>query len=57
MAVAVAVDVAVAVGVAVGVAVAVGVGVGVPPAGAWIATIIDEPVLKNPTVALAAWGG
>ena len=46
-------------GVAVGVAVAVGVGVGVPPppAGAWIATIIGEPVLKNPTVALAACGG
>ena len=42
-------------GVAVGVAVAVGVGVGVgvpPPAGAWIATIIGDPVLKNPTVAL-----
>ena len=46
-----------AVGVAVDVAVAVGVGVGVPPAGAWIATIIGEPVLKNPTVALAACGG
>ena len=45
----------VAVGVAVDVAVAVGVGVGVPPAGAWIATIIGEPVLKNPTVALAFW--
>jgi len=46
-------------GVAVGVAVAVGVGVGVPPppAGAWIATIVGEPVLKNPTVALAACGG
>ena len=47
-------------GVAVGVAVAVGVGVGVgvpPPAGAWIATIIGEPVLKNPTVALVACGG
>ena len=46
-------------GVAVGVAVAVGVGVGVPPppAGAWIATIIGDPVLKNPTVALAACGG
>jgi hypothetical protein len=57
VAVAVAVDVAVAVAVGVGVAVAVGVGVGVPPAGAWIATIIGEPVLKNPTVALAACGG
>ena len=47
-------------GVAVGVAVAVGVGVGVgvpPPPGAWIATIIGDPVLKNPTVALAACGG
>ena len=47
----------VAVGVAVAVAVAVGVGVGVPPAGAWIATIMGEPVLKNPTVAVAACGG
>ena len=47
----------VAVGVAVVVAVAVGVGVGVPPAGAWIATIIGDPVLKNPTVALAVCGG
>jgi len=55
--VAVAVDVAVAVGVGVAVAVAVGVGVGVPPAGAWIATIIGEPVLKNPTVPLADCGG
>ena len=53
MAVGGAVDVAV--DVAVGVA--VGVGVGVPPAGAWIATIMGEPVLKNPTVALAACGG
>ena len=51
VAVGVAVDVAVAVGVA------VGVGVGVPPAGAWIATIIGEPVLKNPTMALATCGG
>ena len=57
MAVGVAVAVAVAVGVAVAVAVAVGVGVGVPPAGAWIATIIGEPVLKYPTVALTACGG
>ena len=56
--VAVAVAVAVAVGVTVTVAVGVGVGVGVvPPAGAWIATIIGAPVLKNPTVALAACGG
>ena len=47
-------------GVAVGVAVAVAVGVGVgvpPPAGAWIATVMGEPVLKNPTLALAACGG
>ena len=60
MAVGVAVAVAVAVGVAVAVAVAVGVTVGVgvaPPAGPWIATIIGEPVLKNPTVALADCGG
>ena len=47
---------AVAVGVAVGVAVAVGVGVA-PAAGPWIATIIGEPALKKPTVALAACGG
>ena len=53
----VAVAVAVDVGVAVAVGVAVGVGVGVPPAGAWIATIIGEPVLKNPTMALATCGG
>jgi hypothetical protein len=44
-------------GVAVAVAVAVGVGEGVPPAGAWIATIIGEPVLKNPTVAFLLSGG
>jgi hypothetical protein len=55
--VAVAVAVAVGVGVAVAVAVGVGVGVGVPPAGATIATIIGEPVLKKPTVALALCGG
>src|SRR5262249_35705156 len=52
----------VVVGVAVGVAVAVAVGVGVavgvaPPAGAWIATVIGEPVLKKPTVALVSCGG
>ena len=48
----------VAVAVAVAVAVGVGVGVGVPPpAGAWMATIIGDPVLKNPTVALALCGG
>jgi hypothetical protein len=58
--VAVAVAVAVGVGVDVEVAVAVGVGVGVgdaAPTGAWIATIIGEPILKKPTVALAACGG
>ena len=44
-------------GLGVAVAVAVGVGVGVPPAGAWIATVMGEPVLKKPTVALAACGG
>ena len=45
-------------GLAVGVGVDVGVGVGaVPPAGAWIATIIGEPVLKKPTVAFALCGG
>jgi hypothetical protein len=58
--VAVGVEVAVGVGEAVGVGVglAVGVGVGVPtPTGAWIATLMGEPVLKNPTVALAFCGG
>ena len=37
-----------------------GVGVGVPPPpwpGAWISTIIGEPVLKKPTVALSLCGG
>ena len=60
LAVGVGVAVGVALGVAVAVAVAVGVGVGVgmvPPAGAWIATIIGEPVLKKPTVALVSCGG
>ena len=50
----------VGVGVAVAVAVAVGVGVGVgvvPPAGAWIATVMGDPVLKKPTVALIFCGG
>lgn len=48
----------VAVGVEVGVAVGVGVGVGVPPpAGAWIATVIGDPVLKKSTVASVACGG
>ena len=62
----VAVGVAVGVTVAVGVGVTVGVGVadgeGVPVGdgkgtGAWISTVIGEPVLKNPTVALAVCGG
>ena len=49
--------VAVGVVVAVAVGVAVGVGVGVaPPPGTWIETIIGEPVLKKPTVPLAACG-
>ncbi len=52
----VAVDVGVAVGVAVEVAVGVGVGVS-PTNGAWIAAVIGEPVLKNPTVALILCGG
>ena len=47
----------VAVGVVVAVAVGVGVGVGVEPAGASIATMVGEPVLKKPTVALATSGG
>jgi hypothetical protein len=48
----------VAVGVAVGVVVGVGVGVGVAPAaGPWMSTVIGDPVLKNPTVALAVSGG
>ena len=56
--VAVGVEVAVGVAVAIGIAVAVGVGVGVAsPAGPWIATIIDETILKKPTVALALCGG
>lgn len=65
----VAVGVAVAGGVAVGLGVAEGVGVGVglaggvgvgvttPPLGAWISTVIGEPVLKKPTVALTVCGG
>jgi len=52
------VTVPVAVAVAVAVGVLVGVGVGVSPRnGAWIATVIGEPVLKNPTVALMLCGG
>jgi hypothetical protein len=58
VAVAVGVAVAVAVGVAVTLAVAVAVGVGVPPPpGAWISTMVGDPVLKKPTVALALCGG
>ena len=60
MGVGVAVGVGVGVGVAVGVGVglAVGVGVGVPPwPGPWIATVIGDPVVKKPIVALAVWGG
>ena len=55
----VAVGVAVGVGVGVGVGLTVGVGVGVtpPPPGTWISTVIGEPVLKKPTVALAVCGG
>src|SRR6266536_2419274 len=52
------VGVGLAVAVAVGVGLAVGVGVGVPPpVGTWIATVMGEPVLKKPTVALALCGG
>ena len=54
------VPVGVAVDVAVGVALGVGVGVGVgvaPAPGIWIATIIGDPVLKKPIIALAVCGG
>src|SRR5207302_8058043 len=52
------VEVGVAVAVANGVAVGVGVGVGVPPPpGAWIPTVMGDPVLKKPTVALTLCGG
>jgi len=51
------VGVGLAVAVAVGDGLAVGVGVGVPPAGAWIATMVGDPVLKYPTVALTPCGG
>ena len=58
----VAVGVAVGVGVGVGVGVAVGVGVGVGlgvpcGVGACIWTVIGEPVLKKPIVALVVCGG
>jgi hypothetical protein len=53
--VAVGVGEGVTLGVTVGVG--VGVGVGVPPwPGAWITTVIGEPVLKKPTVALVVCG-
>jgi hypothetical protein len=53
------VGVGVGVAVAVAVAVAVGVGVGVASAktGASITTVIGEPVLKKPTVAVSVCGG
>src|SRR3954465_7306736 len=58
VAVAVGVGLGLAVAVAVGLGLAVGVGLGVPPPiGAWMATIIGEPVLKKPTVELALCGG
>ena len=63
VAVAVAVGVALGAGVTDGVGLAVGVGVGVgvgvttPPTGAWISTVIGEPVLKNPIVASVVCGG
>ena len=44
------------VGVGLGVAVAVGVGVP-PPPGACMPTVMGDPVLKKPTVALAVCGG
>jgi hypothetical protein len=54
----VAAGVGVAVAIAVAVAVAVGVGVGEPlPVGAWMATVIGDPVLKKPTVAFTFCGG
>jgi hypothetical protein len=54
-----AVAVGVGAGVPVGAGVAVGVGLPQVPseAGAWIGTVIGVPVLKKPTVALAACGG
>ena len=45
------------VGLGVGVAVGVGVGVGPPALGAWIGTAMGAPVLKKPTVAVAACVG
>ena len=50
------VAVGVGLGVTIGVGLAVGVGVA-PPPGAWMATVIGNPVLKNSTVAFVACGG
>src|SRR6266566_2953940 len=56
--VAVGVGVGVGVGLGVGVGVGVGVGLGVPcGVGASIWTVIGEPVLKKPIVALVVCGG
>jgi hypothetical protein len=55
--VALGVGVTVGLGVDVGLTVGVGVGVTPPPPGTWISTVIGEPVLKKPTVALAGCGG
>ena len=52
-----AVGTGVGVGVAVGTGVAVGVGVGPAVPGAMIDTVMGEPVLKNPIVAVVACGG
>jgi hypothetical protein len=50
--------VGVAVGVVVGVGVVPGVGVGAHVfEGAWIATVMGDPVLKKPIVAVADCGG
>ena len=46
----------VGVGVTIGVGLAVGVGVA-PPAGAWIAIVIGDPVLKKSITAPVACGG
>ena len=49
--------VAVAVGLAVAVAVGVGVAVHTSGEGPWMPTVIGDPVLKKPTVTVAACGG
>ena len=54
------VGVGLAVGLGEGDGVGTGVGVGVAliaAAGPWIATVIGEPVLKNPTEAVTPCGG